>query len=108
MAPNPHQGLGSSVLGLGFGGAGFAGGLVVAGGVEDQFAEEFAGGGVDDADVQVVGEQQDVGSGVGSADADVVEAAAVAEVPTTRRAHRTAGSSASWQFWPQPGSTATP
>jgi len=36
--------------------AGFAGGLVVAVGVEDKFAEQFAGGGVDDAHVQVVGE----------------------------------------------------
>ena len=40
-------------------GPGCAGGLVVAGGVEDQFAEEFAGGGVDDADVQVLDEHQD-------------------------------------------------
>src|SRR5690349_6034355 len=74
--PEPTSGFGVFGFGAGFwgawGAAGFAGGLVVAGGVEDQFAEEFAGGGVDDADVQVVGEQQDVGSGVGSADADVV------------------------------------
>src|SRR5262249_25124910 len=42
-------------------------------------AEQFAGGGVDDADVQVLDEQQDVGSGVGSAGADVVELAGVAE-----------------------------
>ena len=48
-------------------------------GVEDQFAEEFAGGGVDDADVQVLDEEQDAGSGVGPADADVVEASVVAE-----------------------------
>ena len=60
-------------------GPGAAGGLVVAGGVDDQFAEELAGGGVDDAHVQVLDEQQDVGSGVGSADADVVQAAAHAE-----------------------------
>jgi hypothetical protein len=40
-------------------------GLVVAGEVEVEFAQEFAGRGVDDADVLVVGEQQDVGSGVG-------------------------------------------
>ena len=33
-----------------------AGGLVVAVGVEDEFAEELAGGGVDDADVQVLDE----------------------------------------------------
>ena len=41
--------------------------MVVLGGVEDQFAEEFAGGGVDDPDVEVVDEEQDVGSGVGFA-----------------------------------------
>jgi len=39
---------------------GFAGGLVVAGGVDGELAEEFAGRGVDDADVQVVDEQDDV------------------------------------------------
>jgi hypothetical protein len=50
-------------------------GLVVAGGVDDQLAQQLAGGRVDDADVEVVDEQQDGGSGVGSADADVVEAA---------------------------------
>ncbi len=38
--------------------------MVVAGGVDGELAEEFAGGGVDDADVQVLDEQQDVGSGV--------------------------------------------
>ena len=58
---------------------GAAGGLVVAGGVEGEVAEQFAGGGVDDADVEVLDEQDDVGSGVGPADADVVEPAAVAE-----------------------------
>jgi hypothetical protein len=53
--------------------------LVVAGGVEGELAQEFAGGGVDDADVEVLDEEQDVGSGVGSPDADVVQAAGVAE-----------------------------
>jgi hypothetical protein len=52
-----------------------AGGLVVPTWTEDQVAEELTGGGVDDADVQVLDEEQDVGSGVGSADADVVQAA---------------------------------
>ena len=80
-------------LRLGFGVAGFAavvwcsgwgawrppGGLVVAVRVEGELAQELAGGGVDDADVQVLDEEQDVGSGVGPADADVVEPAAVAE-----------------------------
>ena len=48
-------------------------------GFEDQLAEEFAGDGVDDADLEVLDEQDDVGSGVGSADADVVESAVVAQ-----------------------------
>jgi len=38
-----------------------SGGLLDPGGVEDQFAEEFAGGGVDDADVVVLDQEQDVG-----------------------------------------------
>src|SRR6186713_282609 len=50
-------------------------GLVVLAGVDGELAEEFAGGGVDDADVEVLDEQDDVGSGVGSADADVAESA---------------------------------
>ena len=56
-----------------------AGGLVVPVGVEDQFAEELAAAGVDDADVQVLDQEQDAGPGVGPSDSDVVEAAAVAE-----------------------------
>ena len=52
-----------------FGAARSAGGLVVAVRVEGQFADEFAGGGVDDADVQVLDEHQDAGPGVGAADA---------------------------------------
>jgi hypothetical protein len=55
------------------------GGLVVPGGVDGELAEELAGGGVDDADVQVADEQDDVGPGVGAAGADVAEAAAGAE-----------------------------
>jgi hypothetical protein len=47
--------------------------LVVLVGVDGEFAEELAGDGVDDADVEVGDEQDDVGSGVGSSDADVVE-----------------------------------
>ena len=41
--------------------------------------DEFAGVGVDDADVQVLDQEQDAGSGVGPADADVVQAPLVAE-----------------------------
>jgi hypothetical protein len=53
------------------GGAGWAAGALVAlGCVEDELAEEFAGGGVDDADVEVLGQDDDAGSGVGSPDAD--------------------------------------
>ena len=42
-------------------------------------AEDLAGGGVDDADVEVGDEEDDGGSGVGSSDADVVEAAVDAQ-----------------------------
>ena len=42
-------------------------------------AEEFSGGGVDDADVEVLGEEQDSGAGVGAADGDVVHSSCVAE-----------------------------
>ena len=47
--------------------------LVVAGWVDDKFADELAGGGVDDADVQVLDQHQDRGPGVFGAGADVVE-----------------------------------
>jgi hypothetical protein len=61
-------------------GAGWsAGGLVVGVGLEGEVAEEFAGGGGDDADVAVGDEEDDVGSGVGSSDADVAEAAVAAD-----------------------------
>jgi hypothetical protein len=53
--------------------------LVVAAGVDGQFAEQFAGGGVDDADVEVVDEHEHVGSGVGSSDAEVVQSAGHAQ-----------------------------
>jgi hypothetical protein len=64
---------------LGWGSGWSAGGLVVAGGVEGEVAEHFAGGGVDDAYVEVGDEEEDGGSGVGSSDADVMKAAVVAE-----------------------------
>jgi len=60
-------------------GVGAAEWLVALGWVEDEFADEFAGGGVDDADVEVLGQDEDAGSGVGSADADGVEPALVAQ-----------------------------
>jgi len=53
--------------------------LVVTGGVEGEFTQDFAGGGVGDGDLQIVDEESDVGSGVGSAQADVVEATVVAQ-----------------------------
>jgi hypothetical protein len=56
-----------------------AGGLVGLVRVEDEFAQELAGVGVDDADVQVLDQEQDAGSGAGAADADVVEFPRVAE-----------------------------
>jgi hypothetical protein len=56
-----------------------SGGLVVAGGVEGEVAEELTGGGVDDADVQVLDQEKDAGSGVGPSDADVVKTAVIAQ-----------------------------
>ncbi len=46
--------------------------LVVACGVKGEVADEFSGGRINDADVEVVDEHDDVGSGVGSPYADVV------------------------------------
>jgi hypothetical protein len=56
-----------------------SGGLVVAAGVEGEFAQQFAGGRVDDSDLQVLDEQDDAGSSAGSADADVVQSAVVSQ-----------------------------
>ena len=53
--------------------------MVVAAWVDDEVAQDFAGGGVDDGDVEVLDEQDDVGSGVGSADADVADLAGDAQ-----------------------------
>ena len=41
--------------------------MVVAGGVQDEFAQDLAGGGVGDGDLQVFDQEADVGSGAGSA-----------------------------------------
>ncbi len=59
--------------------SGWCAGLVVAGGVEDQFAQEFAGLGVDDADVAVDDQEQNVGAGVDASEADGVQPAVVAQ-----------------------------
>jgi hypothetical protein len=53
--------------------------LVALFAVEGELAQEFAGVGVDDADVQVLGQEQDAGSDVGASGADVEQLAAVAE-----------------------------
>jgi len=53
--------------------------VVAVGGVEGEVAVELAGGGVDDADVEVGDEQEDAGSGVLAAEADVVEVAGDAQ-----------------------------
>ena len=50
-------------------------GLIVAGGVDGEFANEFSGDGVDDSDAEVLAENQHSSAGVGSADADVVQSA---------------------------------
>jgi hypothetical protein len=46
--------------------------VVAAFGVDGELADEFAGGGVDDADVEVVDEEQDGGSFEVAAHGDVV------------------------------------
>jgi hypothetical protein len=76
-------------------------GLVVAGGVDDQLAEQLAGGRVDDADLEVVDEQPDGGSGVGSADADVVEAAVDPQVTLPSVSMRSCRTR-SWVSWSRP------
>jgi hypothetical protein len=55
-------------------------GLVVAGGVEGEFADELSGVLCDDPQFQVAGEDEDFGAGPAAADADVVEPAVVAQV----------------------------
>ncbi|KMO73438.1 hypothetical protein [Mycolicibacterium chlorophenolicum] len=79
IALNPRWGSGL----FSWAAAGDAAGLVVPGGVDGEVADELAGGGVDDPDVEVVDEHQNAGSGVGAADADVVQLAvdAQGEVP---------------------------
>jgi hypothetical protein len=67
--PEPLMGSGSFWLGAGWA----AEWLVVAGLVDGELADEFAGGGVDDPDVQVVNEHEDGRAGVLVAGADVVE-----------------------------------
>src|SRR5262245_27099258 len=54
-------------------------GLVVAGGVEGEFADERSGRRVGDSDVKIIDDDRDAGSGVGSSDADVVESPGVAQ-----------------------------
>src|SRR4051794_15170552 len=68
------------LVAVGLGPGGRPVGLVALGGVEDQFAEEFAGGGVDDADVELLDQDEDMGCGVGSSDADGVELSLEARV----------------------------
>ncbi len=51
--------------------------MVGAGGVEGEGAEDFAGGCVDDADVEVFDEADNAGPGVGSADSDLEHVAVV-------------------------------
>ena len=53
--------------------------MVVAGGVDGELAEELAGAGVDDSDVEFLDQDQDAGSSVGAAEWDVAEPACDAE-----------------------------
>jgi hypothetical protein len=60
--------------------------LVVPARVDGELAQEFAGGGVDDADVEVLDEQDDVGSDVGSPDADSATSLTAAASDASRKA----------------------
>jgi hypothetical protein len=72
-----HTCVGTSCFFLGWLGTLFGGsGLVVPGGVEGEFAEEFAVSG-EDADVQVVDQDGDLGAGHSPAQPDVVQPAVV-------------------------------
>ena len=64
---------------LGAGAGWSAQGLVVLGGVQGEFAEEFAGFGVDDADGEVGDEHPDDLAGVFAAQADVAQLGVVAQ-----------------------------
>jgi len=58
--------------------------VIAAFGVDGEGADDFAGGGVDDADVVAVDEEQDGGSVEGSSDADVVHVAVDAQADVAR------------------------
>jgi len=53
--------------------------LEVFAGVQGEFAEGFAGDGVDETDFEVLDEQDDAGSRVGAADSDVMQFAFVTD-----------------------------
>ena len=78
--PNLHSGFGwfrfSGSVGSSWSAGGLSGAVVAAGGVDGELAEDFAGGGVDDADVEVVDEHDDGGSVEVAAEPDVVQLAA--------------------------------
>ena len=56
-----------------------SGAVVAVFGIDGEGADDFAGGGVDDADVVAVDEQDDAGSVEGSSESDVVEVAVDAQ-----------------------------
>ncbi len=80
-----------------------SGALVVLAGIEGERAQEFAGGGVDDADLEVFDQEQDVGSGVGSSDSDVVELAVVAQRDGAGFVDAVLADSLSWVVLAPPG-----
>jgi len=63
LGPNPHSGFGFRVF---RGCSGLSGAVVAAVGVDGAVAQDSAGCGVDDADVEVVDEEDDGGSVEGS------------------------------------------
>jgi len=65
--------------------------LVVPAGIKDEFAQQFAGGRVDDPDLKVLDKRDDAGSGVGSCDAAVVVHGVSPVSSATRSSLTTAG-----------------
>ena len=74
--------------------------MVAALGVDGEGADDFAGGGVDDADVELVDEQDDAGSVEGSSEADVVDWPLMRRLtlPDWMRSWRTRNSLSGWSL----------
>lgn len=88
--------------------------MLCAGGADGELAQDFAGGDVDDGDVEVVDEEFDVGSGCGFAPSDVASASGasaaasgwVQQFPRPPRGDGVGRSGGSFSSCPVPGYSA--